>query len=101
MRWGEKITEKVEVGDDGVGRVGEVIEVEYKTLKFLQREMSYTDLKMMKFILLRPQNERSENPEMGNYESPPQVQGGPEFIELPGDPFENLPFQISFLTLRS
>ena len=82
---------------DGVGRVGEVIEVEYKTLKFLQREMSYTDLK---FILLRPQNERSENPEMGNYGSPFHVQADPKFIELPGDPFENLPFEISFLTLR-
>ena len=99
MRGGEKITEKADVGD-GVGRVEEVIEVEYKTLKFLQREMSYTDLKMMKFILLRPQNERSENPEMGNYGSPPHVQADPKFIELPGDPFENLPFQISFLTLR-
>ena len=85
---------------DGVGRVEEVIEVEYKTLKFLQREMSYTDLKMMKFILLRPQNERSENPEMGNYGSPLHVQADPKFIELPGDPFENLTFQISFLTLR-
>ena len=85
---------------DGVGRVEEVIEVEYKTLKFLQREMSYTDLKMMKFILLRPQNERSENPEMGNYGSPPYVRADPKFIELTGDPFENLPFEISFLTLR-
>ena len=74
MRGGEKITEKADVGD-GVGRVEEVIEVEYNTLKFLQREMSHTDLKMMKFILLRPQNERSENPEMGNYGSPLYVQG--------------------------